>query len=124
MSHVENQQRKSSWKEIYDGISYQTLFHAFFSPASRSSLHGGLFDFGCIMSTKGCSLPMPNLCEVSIFPFHVMMGNSFFFLPFPGNFCTSHQLWEEDWGGGEENIYVVLLFQRANCTIFFFYLTG
>ena len=68
MSHVENQQRKSSWKEIYDGISYQTLFHAFFSPASRSSLHGGLFDFGCIMSTKGCSLPMPNLCEVSIFP--------------------------------------------------------
>lgn len=99
MSHVENQQRKSSWKEIYDGISYQTLFHAFFSPVSRSSLHGGLFDFGCIMSTKGCSLPVPNLCEVSIFPFHVMMGNSFFFLSFPGNFCTSHKLWEEDWRG-------------------------
>ena len=50
------------------------LFHALFLPISRNGLHGGLVNFGC---TKDSSFPVPKFPDVSIFSFHVVMGNIF-----------------------------------------------
>lgn len=67
---------------------------------------------------KGLLSSQVKPCEVSIFPFHVMMGNSFFlsfFLPATLALLINYG---KKIGGGVGDIYVVLLFQRANCTIF------
>ena len=97
-------------------------FSCFIFLISRSSLHGGLFNFGCIISTKGCSLPMPNLREVSIFPFHVVMGNPFFFLSFPGNFCTCHKLWKADFREKKDEHLRGVIIPKSKLYYFFFLL--
>lgn len=97
-------------------------FSCLLFPVSRSSLHGGLFNFGCIISTKGCSLPMPNLREVSIFPFHVVMGNPFFFFSFPGNFCTSHKLWNADFREKKDEHLCGVIIPKSKLYCFFFIL--
>lgn len=62
------------------------------------------------MSTKGCSLPMPNFPEVSIFPFHVLMGNAFLFFLFPATFALlinyGRQIWEKK---TDENLCGVII---------------
>lgn len=122
--------KTSRGKAVGKRFMMESVIKHFFMPSfplsPRSSLHEWSFRFWMYHEYKGCSLPVPNLCEVSIFPFHVMMGNSFFLSFFSGNSCTSHKLWEEDWRGRERTFmwcyyskksklyYFFLLFKRVS----------
>lgn len=98
---------------------WQMLSQTFFLPASKNGLHSGLFHVGCIMNTKGCSLPTANFPDVFHLPIPCDDEKCMSFLSCSDNFPLfalvnyRRQIW-----GEMMEMCMVLLFQRANFTFF------
>lgn len=59
--------------------SVANAFQAFFLPVSKSGLHRGGVNVGCILNTEGCSIPRADFSEVFHLSIPCMMRNAFLF---------------------------------------------